>query len=65
MTDLRTQLTGARYESAADVAVCALDGPGHRLLGLIPLERVLAADPAARAGDLMDLDPPVIAPGLD
>jgi magnesium transporter len=58
-------LTGDRYESAADVVVCTVEGPGHRLLGLIPIERVLAAHPATLARDLMDPDPPVIAPGLD
>jgi magnesium transporter len=63
--DIQAGLAGARYESAADVAVCTLDGPGHRLLGVIPLEQVLAADPATPARDLMDPDPPVIAPGLD
>jgi magnesium transporter len=63
--DLRSALVGGSYESVADVAVCTVDGPDHRLLGLIPLERVLAAAPAAAAHELMDPDPPVIAPGLD
>jgi magnesium transporter len=63
---LHEMLVGARYESAADIAVCAYDeAPGHRLLGLIPLETVLAADPDRPARDLMDPDPPVVAPGLD
>jgi magnesium transporter len=64
---LHAMLVGTRYASAADVAVCdPPDGtPGRRLLGLIPLERVLAAEAEATAGDLMDLDPPVIAPGVD
>jgi magnesium transporter len=63
---LQQMLVGSRYGSAADVAVCEHDGePSHRLLGLIPLETVLAADPAAFARDLMDPDPPVVAPGLD
>lgn len=64
--ELRGMLAGRRYASAADVAVCTADGPaGHRLLGLIPLEDVLAADAGALAQDLMDPDPPVVAPGLD
>lgn len=63
--DLRADLAGKQFESAADVAVCTREGADHRLLGLIPLERVLAAEPTALAGDLMDPDPPVIAPGLD
>lgn len=65
MSEVQAMLAGGHYESAADVAVCTLDGPDHRLLGLLPLERVLAADPSTPAGDLMDPDPPVIAPGLD
>ncbi|HEX6877936.1 MAG TPA: magnesium transporter [Nocardioidaceae bacterium] len=63
---LHNMLLSGQYESAADIAVCAYDGmPSHRLLGLIPLERVLAAEPDAVARDLMDPDPPVVAPGID
>jgi magnesium transporter len=63
---LRAMLAGSRYQSAADVAVCAYGASvPHRLLGLIPLERVLAAPPESRAQDLMDPDPPVVAPGLN
>ena len=64
---LRALLAGGRFGSAADVAVCAYDdsGPGHRLLGLIPVEKALAAAPDSLAGDLMDPDPPVVAPGVD
>jgi magnesium transporter len=65
MAELRRALLSDRYESVADVAVCSLDDPEPRLLGLIPIERVLAADPAVLAADLMDTDPPVIASGLD
>jgi magnesium transporter len=69
--ELHRLLVGGRFDSVADVAVvepgAATDPEGmrHRLLGLIRLEAVLAADPAARAGDLMDPDPPVVAPGTD
>ena len=63
---LQAALVGHHYESAADVAVCACDGaPSPRLLGLIALEKVLAADPNIVARDLMDRDPPVVAPGLN
>jgi magnesium transporter len=64
---LHALLVGHRYESAADVAVCAYDGVSltHRLLGLIPLEIALAAEPESVARDLMDADPPLIAPGMD
>ncbi len=64
---LHAMLVGRHFQSAADVAVCAYDdGDGsHRLLGLIPLEKALAAEPDSVAKDLMDPDPPVVAPGLD
>ena len=65
MSELHAMLTGRPYESTADVAVCAFDDDaGHRLLGLIPLEKVLAAEPTRLARDLMD-DPAVVAPGLN
>jgi magnesium transporter len=63
--ELQQMLVGSRYGSAADVAVCTEDEPTPRLLGLIPLETVLAAEPQTLARDLMDPDPPVVAPGLD
>jgi magnesium transporter len=63
---LQSQLMGSRYESAVDVAVGAGDGVhAHRLLGLIPLEVVLAVDGATPARDLMDPDPPAVAPGVN
>lgn len=62
---LHTMLAGGHFDSAADVAVCLPDHDGPRLLGLIALERVLSADPATTARELMDADPPVVAPGLD
>jgi magnesium transporter len=66
MTELHAMLIGRTYESTADVVVCTFDDDaGHRLLGLIPLERVLAADPTRLARDLMDPDPPVVLPELN
>ncbi|MFP5333846.1 MAG: magnesium transporter [Actinomycetes bacterium] len=57
------RLLCTRYASAVDVAVCT-DG-GRRLVGLVPVERLLGADPGTSLGELMDADPPVVAPGLD
>jgi magnesium transporter len=54
-------MTGVRYETVADVAV--LDG--ERLVGLVPIERVLAASPATPISSIMDSEPPVVGPGLD
>jgi magnesium transporter len=77
---VRAALLGTEFGSVADVAVCepahgtavahvrgpagGLDG-GLRLVGLIPVERLLAARDDQRAGDLMDTDPPLVSPGLN
>ncbi|MDP3891632.1 magnesium transporter [Nocardioides sp.] len=63
---LHDLLVGGDFESAADIAVCTYDDAfAHRLLGLIPLERALAAPHDALARDLMDPDPPVVTTGAD
>jgi magnesium transporter len=63
--DLVRSLVGGSFASAADVAVCeVLPGGDHRLVGLVPLATVLAAAPGLRVGEVMDPDPPVVAPGL-
>ncbi len=56
---VRGALRRRTFDTVADVAVLA-DG---RLVGLIPAERLVAADDDAVAADLMDADPPVVAPG--
>lgn len=57
----REAIVGATYEAAVDVAV--LDG--DRLVGLVPIEALLAAPPATAIEALMDPEPPVVAPGED
>jgi magnesium transporter len=59
--DARAELTAHRYESVADIAVCH----GDRLVGLVPVELVLAAPEGNEIGTLMDADPPVVGPGTD
>ena len=54
-------LAGTVFDSVADVAV--LDG--DVLVGVVPIERLLAADRAAPIADIMDADPPVVSPGAD
>ena len=54
-------LPGTAFVSASDVAV--LDG--EILVGVIALERLLAAGPDERIADVMDSDPPTVAPGDD
>ena len=64
--ELQAMLVARAYESTGDVAVCSFDEPaGYRLLGLIPVEKALAAAPATLARDLMDADPTVVLPELD
>jgi magnesium transporter len=58
---IRRALEGQRFDTAAQVAVVE-DG---KLLGLVGLEDLLAAPDNVLASELMDADPPVVAPGLD
>lgn len=59
--EVRAALTGQQYACATDVAVC-VDG---RLIGLVPIEVLLAAPADAPARTIMDPDPPVVRPGAD
>lgn len=52
---------GGPYESMVDIAI--LDG--ERLIGMISIEELFAADAGASALEIMDPDPPVIAPDID
>jgi magnesium transporter len=61
VADVIAGLAGSSFASVADVAV--LDG--ERLVGVVPLERLLGAPPEGRIGDVMDSDPPSVAPGDD
>lgn len=54
-------MTNRTFESAADVAVLV----DERLVGLVSIEALLAAPDDARIADIMDENPPVVAPGLD
>lgn len=59
--DFRRRLVGQRFDSARDVAVVA----ARRLVGTARIEDVLAASADDTLGDIMDPDPPSIAPGVD
>ena len=54
-------MRGSTFDSAVVVAVCT----NGRLVGLAPIERLLAAPADAVLADVMDGDPPVVAPGTD
>jgi magnesium transporter len=60
-SDVRRALVGRAFDSAVDVAVCE----GDRLLGLLAIERLLAAPDDARVDSLMDDTPVVVVPGID
>jgi magnesium transporter len=50
-----------RFESAASIAIC----DGDTLVGVVTLEELLAAPDDQPLSELMDADPPVVAPGVD
>ena len=52
-------MRGCTFDSAVVVAVCS----NGRLVGLAPIERLLAAPADAVMADVMDNDPPLVAPG--
>ena len=56
------RITGRSFDCADDVAV--LDEEGL-LVGVVPIERLLAAAPDAPIARIMDADPPVVAPDTD
>jgi magnesium transporter len=58
---VRQSLEGRAFESAVDAAVC----DGDQLLGLVTIERLLAAAAEVPIVDVMDDTPPVVAAGLD
>jgi magnesium transporter len=59
--EMRRALEARRFEMASHAAVCA----ERKLLGMIRVEDLLPAAPETPARELMDPDPPVVAPGLD
>lgn len=68
--DVRAAITGRRFDLVDDVAVCVPGDasgpvPSLRLVGLLPLEHLLAADDDVPASELLETDPPVVSPGLD
>jgi magnesium transporter len=59
--EVLSRLRGGRFDSAAVIAVC----DEGRLAGVVTIERLLGAPPGARVNDLMDADPPTVAPHTD
>jgi magnesium transporter len=59
--DVRDALVGERYDCVDDIAVLE----DRALAGIVPIERLFAAPADARIEDVMEADPPVVAPGAD
>lgn len=55
------RLRGQTFDTAAAVAVCS----GDLLVGMVTIERLLAADPGVAVAEVMDTGPPTVAPGTD
>ncbi len=58
---LRESLEAVHFESATHIGVC----DDHRLVGVLRVEDLFGALPDAKVADLMDADPPFVAPGVD
>lgn len=58
---IRDYLTDHVFEAATNIAVC----DSETLVGLLKIESVLSGPEDAVARDVMDVDPPVVAPGTD
>jgi magnesium transporter len=55
------RMRGVRFDSAVVVAVCS----GQQLVGLVTIERLLAASAEATVATVMDSEPPAVRPGAD
>ena len=59
--EVRRQLVGREFRCAEDLVVLE----AGRLVGLVSIERLLAADANANVEEIMDPDPPTVAPDTD
>src|SRR5688500_15818278 len=59
--EVRGELAGREFRCAEDVVVLE----SGRLVGLVSIERLLAASSNASVEDIMDSDPPKVAPDTD
>jgi magnesium transporter len=59
--DIRRSLEGQRFDTVAEIVIC----DRGRLVGLLNIEDLLAAPEDRVASELMDADPPIVAPGAD
>lgn len=59
--ELRESMAGVHFESATHIGVCD-DG---KLVGVLRVEELFGALSDAKVRDIMDADPPAVAPGVD
>ncbi len=59
--EVRRRMAGRRFETVADIPVI----DAGSVVGLVPVERVLASPADVPVSDLMDHDPPTVSPGVD
>lgn len=58
----RAALLDRSFDSAAEISVCDADG---KLVGLVNIEDLIAAERHTRLSEIMDARPPVVTPGTD
>ena len=61
VAEIRAELATGGFEYVGDVVVLA----GAAVAGLVPIERLLAAEEGARVADLMNASPPMVTPTAD
>jgi len=59
--ELRQTMAGVHFESATHIGVC----DRGKLVGVLRIEDFFGALPDEKIGDIMDADPPLVAPGID
>jgi magnesium transporter len=59
--EIRAALAGETFDCVDDIAVLE----GGRLVGIVPMETLLAAPPDAEMARIMDSDPPAVEAGTD
>jgi len=59
--ELRESLEQVHFESATHIGVCDRD----KFVGVLRVEDLFGAPPEAKVSEIMDADPPAVAPGVD
>ncbi len=59
--ELRKSLEQVHFESATHIGVCDRD----KFVGVLRVEDLFGAPPEAKVSEIMDADPPAVAPGVD